>query len=190
MLFTKTLATTGTITSLGENVNHELHTHKSKYIFQGVVFITAGMLAAIFPAITALNIELIVGAIILVTGIFQLFMTLKSHIHMWSMVSALLSIGIGVLILSKPLPILLAFVTLLAIFMTLEGILELALSFQFRPARNWAWMFFSGIITLVLALMLWIGFPYFDVFYLGWVIAINLILYGISLLMLVWKASP
>ena len=48
-------------------------------------------------------------------------------------------------------------------------------------------MTFSGIITLILAAILWIGFPAFDVFYLGFIIAINLILYGLSLMMLVWK---
>jgi hypothetical protein len=32
-------------------------------------------------------------------------------------------------------------------------------------------------------------YPAFDVFYLGWVVAINLILYGLSLLMLVWRIA-
>ena len=50
-------------------------------------------------------------------------------------------------------------------------------------------MLFSGIATLVMALILWIGFPVFDVLYLGWVIAINLVLYGLSLLMLVWRTE-
>ena len=87
------------------------------------------------------------------------------------------------------MPLLLAFVTVLALFMTIEGILELMLAFQFRPVRNWGWMLFSGSFTLLLAVMLWIGFPVFDVLYLGWVIALNLIFYGISLLMLVWRSA-
>jgi uncharacterized membrane protein HdeD (DUF308 family) len=107
----------------------------------------------------------------------------------WSLLSSCLSLAIGVIMLWHPLPILLAFVTLLAIFMTVEGTLELLLAFQFRPVRNWSWMFFSGIATLVMAVILWIGFPVFDVLYLGWVIAINLVLYGLSLLMLVWRTE-
>ncbi len=189
MLFARTMLTSGSFGSLGANIKSELHTHKSKYIFQGIVFVVAGMLAAAFPAATALNVEMIVGAILLMTGVFQLVLTLRSKMHGWSLLSSCLSIAIGVIMLWQPLPILMAFVTILAIFMTLEGVLELLLAFQFRPVRNWSWMFFSGIVTLIMAVILWIGFPVFDVLYLGWVVAINLVLYGLSLLMLVWRTE-
>lgn len=189
MLFTKTIMFSRNFGTLGVDIERELHAHKGKYIFQSIAFIVAGMLAAIFPAATALNVEMIVGAILLLTGVLQLVLTLKSKLHGWSLISSFLSIAVGIIMLWQPMPVLMAFVTLLAIFMTLEGILELSLAFQFRPIRNWSWMLFSGIVTLVLAAILWIGFPVFDVLYLGWVIAINLVLYGLSLLMLVWRTA-
>ncbi len=189
MLVTKKVLTTGGFEALSERITKELTEHKSKYILQSVIFIIAGVLAAAFPATTALNVELIVGAILLLTGTFQLVLTLKSKMHWWSLLSGCASIVIGGIMLWQPLPVLLAFVTLMAIFMTVEGLLELLLAFQFRPVRHWGWMLFSGVTTLVLAAILWIGFPVFDVLYLGWVIAINLIFYGISLLMLVWKVA-
>lgn len=189
MLFTKTMIVTGDLGAMTARIKQELREHKGKYIFQAMIFIIAGVLAAAFPATTALNVELIIGAILLLTGIFQFVLTLKSKMHWWSLLSACLSIAIGVIMLWKPLPVLLAFVTLLAIFMTMEGILELLLAFQFRPMRNWGWMLFSGVVTLVMAVILWVGFPIVDVLYLGWMIAINLIFYGLSLLMLVWKSA-
>ena len=189
MLFANTSSTTENFEAMGARIRQELRDHKSKYIFQAMIFILAGVLAAAFPANTAVNVELIVGAVLLFTGVFQLVLTLKSKMHWWSLVSSCLSIAIGLLMLWKPLPFLLAFVTLLAIFMTLEGVLEILLAFQFRHARNWSWMFFSGAVTLLIAVMLWIGFPALDVLYLGWMIAINLIFYGLSLLMLVWKSA-
>ena len=159
-----------------------LREHKSKYIFQGTVFIILGILAGALPAATALSVELMVGVVLLLSGVFQLVLTLKSHIHWWSFFSALLSRVVGTVMVWKPFAGLLAIV----IFMTMEGIFELLLAWQFRPVRNWSWMLFSGIITLVLAALLWLGFPTFDVLYLGWVIAINFILYGLSLMLLVW----
>jgi uncharacterized membrane protein HdeD (DUF308 family) len=189
MSFTEPLVKLGKFDALGENIEHELHAHKSKYIFQGIVFVVAGVLAAASPATTALNVELIIGAILLLTGAFQLVLTIKSGMHGWSLLSSFLSMVIGVVMVWHPLPILLAFVTILAIFMTLEGMLELLLAYQFRSVRNWNWMLFSGAAALVMAVILWIGFPVFDVLYLGWMIAINLVLYGLSLLMLVWRKS-
>jgi len=188
MLFTKTTVSRDA-GDLGTRLETELRNHKGKYIFQGMIFIMGGVLAAAMPAATALNAELLLGAILLLTGIFQLVLTIKSRMHWWSMMSSLLSICIGIFMLWKPFPVLLAFVTLLALFMTVEGICEFLLALQFRPLRNWSWMLFSGIITLTLAAVLWIGFPAFDIMYLGWVIAANLLLYGFSLLMLVWKIA-
>ncbi len=189
MSLTKIVATTKDSDALSTRVEQELRNHKGKYILQGMIFILAGALAAAFPGTTALNTELLIGVILLVTGGFQLILTLRSKMHWWSLLSACLSIAVGIVILWKPLPVLLTVVTLLAIFMTLEGLLELLLAFEFRAVRNWRWMFVSGIITLILAAVLWIGFPAFDVFYLSWVIAVNLIFYGLSLLMLVWKIA-
>ena len=189
MLFTQTMMTSGNFGSLGANVERELRAHKGKYIFQGTAFVVAGMLAAIFPAATALNLAMIVGVILLITGVFQLMLTVKSRMPSWSLISSCLSITIGTIMLWQPLPILMAFITLLAIFLTVEGTLEVLLALQFRPARNWRWMLFSGLATLGMALVLWIGFPVFGMLYLGWFIAINLVLYGLSLLMLVSRAE-
>jgi len=189
MSLTKIAATLGDSEALVTRVEQELREHKGKYIFQGIIFILGGAMAAGLPGATALNTELVIGIILMLTGGFQLILTLRSKMHWWSLLSACLSILVGVLILWKPLSVLLTIVTLLAIFMSLEGLLELLLAFEFRGARNWKWMLFSGVVTLILAAVLWIGFPGFDVFYLGWVIAVNLIFYGLSLFMLVWKIA-
>jgi uncharacterized membrane protein HdeD (DUF308 family) len=175
--------------ALRARFEENVRTHKSKYIFQGTVFIICGILAAALPAATALSVELMIGVVLAFSGIFQLVLTIKSKMHWWSLLSALLSIAVGTIMIWRPLAGLLAVVTLLAIFMTAEGIFELLLAWQFRPLRNWSWMLFSGIVTLILAIILWIGFPAFDVLYLGWVVAINLILYGVSLMMLVWRVA-
>ena len=186
MLLTRT-ETLVDLSALRARFERELRTHKGKYIFQATIFIILGILAAALPGATALSAELLIGTVLLMSGVFQLVLTLKSHMHWWSVLSALLSIVVGTIMVWKPFAGLLAIVTLIAIFMTMEGIFELMLAWQFRPLRNWSWMLFSGVVTLVLAAILWIGFPAFDVLYLGWVIAINLILYGLSLMMLVWR---
>jgi len=92
-------------------------------------------------------------------------------------------------LLAAAFAVLWAIVTLIVLFLAIEGVFELLLALQFRPVRNWGWMFFPGIVALVLAFILWVGFPAFDVLYLGWIIAANLMLYGFSLLMLVWRTA-
>ena len=163
--------------------------HKGKYVLQGMVFIAVGALAAALPTATAISVELVIGLALLFSGMFQLVMTLRSKTHWWSLLSSLLSIAVGGVMMWHPLTGLFAVVTLLAVFMTLEGIFEVLLALQFQPTRNWGWMLFSGIVTLLLAALLWLGFPNLDVLYLGWIIAINFILYGLSLMMLAWRGT-
>lgn len=189
MLFSRTQIAVVDIGALRARFEQELRTHKGKYILQGTLFIILGVLAAMLPGATALSAELLIGVVILLSGIFQLVLALKSKMHWWSILSAILSITVGTVMIWKPFAGLLAIVTLVAIFMTIEGIFELLLAWQFRPLRYWGWMLFSGFITLLLAIMLWVGYPAFDVLYLGWVIAINLILYGLSLMLLVWRMA-
>ncbi len=175
--------------SLRERLEQHLRDHRGKYIFQGVAVIIAGVLSAALSGTTVLHTELLIGIVLLVTGMFQLALTLKSKMHWWSLLSAVLSIVVGALILWKPFPVLIFVVTLLAVFMVLEGVFELLLAFRFRPVRRWGWMTFSGIVTLTMAVVLWIGYPAFDVLYLGWIVAVNFVLYGLSLLMLVWRVA-
>lgn len=172
---------------LSTRLEQDVRNHKGKYIFQGIVFVIGGILAAALPSITALNVGLLAGAILLATGIAQLVFTAKSGRHRGSLLSSLLSIIVGILMLWQPLGVLIAIVTLLALFMTLEGLIEIFIALEWRPFRSWGWMLFSGIVTLILAALLWIGYPTLGIVYVGWLIAINLLLYGISLLMLAWR---
>ena len=189
MLFAKTTLTTMDIESVGALIEEQLREHRNKYIFLGILFIVCGILSAAVPSITALNVALFIGVVLLATGALQLIVTLKAKTHWWSLLSAVLSLTCGLFVLWKPLAVLLALVTLMAIFLTVEGIFEILLAYQFRMIRNWGWMFVSGLVTLALAVILWMGYPTIGIFYLGWVIAVNFVLYGVSLLMLVWRVT-
>lgn len=175
--------------ALNKQIKENISRHKGWYIFQGVLFIICGLLAALLPGATALGMGVLVGTLLLVSGAFQLIITLKSKIHWWSVLSALLSLIAGSIMLFDPFAGLVALVTVIAVFLTIEGIFEILLAFQFRPVRNWWWMLVAGIVTLFLAALLWAGFPALGILYLGWMVAVNLLLYGFSLLMLMWNAD-
>ena len=133
MIFTKSAI----VTNRSETIAQELKTHKAKYIFHGIIFIILGVLAGSLPVATALSAELLIGVVLLISGIFQMALTLKSRIHWWSLLSACLSMLIGIIMIWRPLAGLMAVVTLLAIFMTIEGIFELFLgSFDFQVGKK------------------------------------------------------
>jgi uncharacterized membrane protein HdeD (DUF308 family) len=170
-------------------MEQHIRDHRGWYVFQGAIFLIFGFLAGILPGVTAFSAALFIGAMLLITGIFQLIGSVRARMHWWAFLSALLSIVIGGWMWWMPLEGMLALVMAVAIFFAVEGVLEILLALEFRPARNWGWMLASGIATLVLSALLWSGFPTLSVFYLGILIAINFIFYGISLLMLTASVS-
>jgi uncharacterized membrane protein HdeD (DUF308 family) len=188
-LFRRTFVLAVDLEALKRQITENIREHKGWYIFQGILFVICGVLAAVLPGATALGMGILIGALLLVSGAIQLFMTFKSKIHWWSVLSALLSLIAGGIMIFEPFAGLIALVTVVAIFLTIEGVFEIMLALKFRPVSNWWWMLLAGIVTLILAALLWVGFPELGILYLGWMIAINLLLYGISLLMLVWKVG-
>jgi len=170
--------------TMKSQIEQEIRNHRVWYICQGAIFLIFGFLAGILPGITALSATLFIGAMLFITGIFQLITSSQSRMHWWSSLSALLSIIVGGWMWWMPMAGMLALVMTVAIFFAIEGAFEILLAFEFRPARNWGWMLASGIATLILSALLWSGFPALSVLYLGILIAINFIFYGISLLML------
>lgn len=172
------------LSEMRNRIEASIAEHRGWYVFQGIVFILAGALAIFLPNATALGFNILIGALLIVSGLVQGFASLRSGMHWWSLISALASLIIGGLMLFYPMTGMIALATVLAVFLTIEGVTELMLAFQFKPARNWGWMLFSGIISLLLAVLLFAGWPGVTVMFLGIIIGVNLLLYGISLLAL------
>jgi uncharacterized membrane protein HdeD (DUF308 family) len=72
----------------------------------------------------------------------------------------------------------------LAIYLFAEGVLELILSFRLRPMPGSRWLLFDGIITLILAVMIWRTWPSSTEWVIGTLVGISMLFSGISRLML------
>jgi uncharacterized membrane protein HdeD (DUF308 family) len=72
----------------------------------------------------------------------------------------------------------------IAIYLLIEGVLEFVLSFQIRPAHGSGWLLVDGIITLVLAVMIWSTWPSSALWVVGTLVGISMFFSGITRLML------
>jgi uncharacterized membrane protein HdeD (DUF308 family) len=88
----------------------------------------------------------------------------------------------GILTITTPLVGALKLTLVLAALFFAEGILKVIYSFQNRPAQGWVWMLVSGIISLVLAIIIWRNFPG-SVVITGLLVAFYLFVSGISMVM-------
>jgi len=72
----------------------------------------------------------------------------------------------------------------LAIYLFVEAILEFVLGFTLRPLPGSGWLLFDGIITLILAVMIWRTFPSSTGWVIGTLVGISMLFSGTSRLML------
>ena len=56
--------------------------------------------------------------------------------------------------------------------------------FQIRPRHGAVWLLIDGIVTLILALMIWRSWPQSSIWVVGTLVGISMILSGVSRLML------
>jgi uncharacterized membrane protein HdeD (DUF308 family) len=83
-----------------------------------------------------------------------------------------------------PLQGVLTLTLLLGILFMFEGVMKVAVAVQLRPMPNWGWMLASGTAALILAAIIFSGYPGSAVWILGLLVGINLIFSGWTMLML------
>jgi len=72
----------------------------------------------------------------------------------------------------------------LAVFLFIEGMIEIVLYFNIRKVPNSVWVLFDGIITLILGLLIWANWPPASAWVVGVLVGISLMFSSISRFML------
>src|SRR6266478_6101719 len=103
---------------------------------------------------------------------------------LWELLVGILYVFVGCYLLFRPVAGLASLTLALAIYLFAEGVLELILSFRLRPMPSSGWLLFDGIITLILAVMIWRTWPSSTEWVIGTLVGISMLFSGISRLML------
>jgi uncharacterized membrane protein HdeD (DUF308 family) len=69
-------------------------------------------------------------------------------------------------------------------------IAKIILGVQLRPDRTWGWFILNGILALIMAFIIWAGWPGTAFWVLGLLVGINMIFFGISLIFLSFGMPP
>jgi uncharacterized membrane protein HdeD (DUF308 family) len=166
-----------------------LQSHRGLLLFEGIIFTLLGILAVALPGISTLSSELFIGWLLIFGGGVLLYRAIKTR-HapgfIGSLLTGILYLVFGILLILFPIAGILSLTVLLTIFFIAEGIAKIILSFQMRPFRRWGWLLINGILALILAYIIWAGWPGSAFWVLGLLVGINMIFFGFSLMFLAW----
>jgi uncharacterized membrane protein HdeD (DUF308 family) len=164
-----------------------IHGHWKLVLAQGIVMMVLGILAVAEPNVATFAISIFVGWLFFIGGIFRAVWIWRSRAmpgFAWSLLTALLAILFGLILIFRPLTGALTLTMVLVAFFILEGITAIVLAVQHREhLRSWGWVLFSGIIDLLLAYLIWAGWPSSADWAIGLLVGINMLFFGLSLVM-------
>jgi len=156
-------------------------------LFLGILLIVVGIAAIVLPFAATLAVEILLGWVLVIGGILQIihsFWARRVGGFFLGLVAGILYLIVGFLLLLYPLQGILTLTLLLVILFLIEGICRIISSFQVRPTRNWGWVLVSGIAALIIAFLIWIGWPVSATWAIGLLVGINLIFGGWGMIML------
>ena len=164
-----------------------IHRHWKLVLAQGILLMVFGLLAVAMPNTATLAVEIFVGWLFFIAGIFRAVSVWHARQMPgfgWSMLSALLAVLLGLILIARPLAGVLTLTMVLIAFFVLEGITAIVVAVQHREhLRSWGWVLFSGIVDLLLAYLIWAGWPNSTDWAIGLLVGINMVFLGLSLLM-------
>ena len=152
-----------------------------------VLLILAGIFSILVPPLSGLAITLIFGWAMIFSGITHFIFAFKTHTTgglIWELLLGVIYLFTGVYLILHPLSALIALTLILAIYLFFEGVVEVIQSFQLRPRHGANWLLLDGVITLILAIMIWRSWPAITVWVIGTLVGISMIFSGLSRLML------
>jgi uncharacterized membrane protein HdeD (DUF308 family) len=161
--------------------------HSTLFLVEGIVLLILGALAIMLPPFATLAVTIVIGWILLASGLMGWITTLGARGapgFWWSLLSALLATVAGLILLLQPAGGAISLTLLLIAFFTIEGVVSIMYALEHRKelSGRWEWMLVSGIIDLVLAGIIFAGLPGTAAWALGVLVGVNMIFGGAALI--------
>jgi uncharacterized membrane protein HdeD (DUF308 family) len=152
------------------------------FIALGIALIILGAIGATSTVFLSIAIPVVVGPILMTSGILQVLLALftqpwrGSSLHL---MAAALDMVVGLLILTHPAQATDELILVLVVYLMAGGLYRVFGSLLLRlPA--WGWALAAGMVPLLLGVILWQVRPFHGLWFFGLCVAVDLLCHGAS----------
>lgn len=154
-------------------------------IFGGILLVLVGLLALVTPFWTGLALTVVLGAALVIGALIHVAAAFSAG-STWGVVWQVL-LGIvygfaGITVLTNPLLGLTTLTILVIAFLVAEGVVQLIWAAT-GVAGSRLWFGLSGIVSLLLAALLWSGFPATAIWAVGVLFGVDLLVSGSAMVL-------
>jgi len=133
------------------------------------------------------------GALVLIAAALQLLQAFQHRRWgglFWHGLIALLYTAVGLLMLIH-LPLAAGLLTFFfSTGLMLIGVVRMLMAFRHRADPNWKWLLLAGVVSLLLGVIIAVGWPIAGLWVIGVFVSVELALYGWSYLVSALRARP
>ena len=166
----------------------EMARHASGWsIVWGVLLIIFGGLAIASPMLAAFAVNVFLAWLIMLAGIVHLMAAFHTHRAgslIWKLLVGVAYIAFGIYLILHPVLGVEALTLVLAVLFLVEGVLDIILFFKMRAMAGSAWVLFDGIVTILLGLLIYLGWPSSSAWAIGILVGVSMIISGVTRIML------
>jgi uncharacterized membrane protein HdeD (DUF308 family) len=153
----------------------------------GVLLLLAGLLAIAAPFFAAIAASIFFGWLLVLGAVAHLtyaWVERGAGAILWQVLIGLVYLIAATSLLLWPVSGVLTLTLILAVYIAMEGVFELALYFGLRARPGSSWLLIDGIISLLLAGLIFFHWPSSSLWALGLLVGISLIFSGMARLIL------
>lgn len=153
----------------------------------GIALVILGFLSILAPMIAGATVSVLVGIFMIAAGIARLIWAFQAGSFGKGILTFLLGgllIVTGLAMLFRPMIGMASMALMLAIFFLADGIFEVIAAFKVKPAKGWGWLLFGGIVSVVLAGLIFWQWPFSGVWAIGVLVGVKLLFAGFAMIAL------
>jgi uncharacterized membrane protein HdeD (DUF308 family) len=173
---------------MNQQIINQINRSAGWSILAAALMIVVGFLAIIQPAITGVFTAVFLAWVLIFSGVMHFIFASQTHTRggsmWWEIFVGVLYIAIGVYMLGHPALAVTALTAAIAAYLVIEAVLEFALAHQFRGMKGTGWLVFHGIISLILAWLIFRAWPVNSAWVVGTLVGISLLFSGVTRLVL------
>jgi uncharacterized membrane protein HdeD (DUF308 family) len=149
----------------------------------GILLVIAGIVALLFPVIAAVTAALYVGWFAIIAGAIAIAVAFKTRTEPhfgWRFAVGVVYVLLGLLLVANPIAGAASLALLVGALMAASGVVEIMLALRLRPRRGWGWLLANGIVSIVLAALIVIGWPLASLVLIGYFVGFQIITCGVA----------
>lgn len=155
-------------------------------MFMGIALTILGIIGLYMVGTLTLVSILWFGFLVIAGGVLTLIDAFRAEgwkAKLWEILIALLYLAAGIIMVMNPAAGAVWVTIFIAAFLLITGIFRIIIGFQIRDeVKSWGWTVFGGILSILLALMIYAQWPFSGLWVIGLFVAIEMIMQGTSMI--------